>query len=130
MVQGRNNINNKQNNDDPLTIPHNIRTARDLNASVKENLQQLLLDTSKFPKELFLVGRCINYIRAANWTHGSPIDRVSVLADSARIVVDKEKSDSTEKTKSWLLWGFSWFVWLRQGGEAYERDIASTPEVV
>lgn len=50
---------------------------------VKERVKNLLKDTSKFPDELGFVNRSVNYIRATNWAHGSPIDRVSIFANTA-----------------------------------------------
>ncbi|CAM9620863.1 unnamed protein product, partial [Ectocarpus fasciculatus] len=50
---------------------------------LKERVKNLLNDTSKFPSELGFVNRSVNYIRATNWAHGSPIDRVSIFASTA-----------------------------------------------
>jgi aarF domain-containing kinase len=96
------------------------RNAAEMNALIKDNLKKLLQDTSKFPKELILVGRCMNYIRAANWTHGSPIDRVSVLANIAQDSV-------TERTpsKSWLISAGSAILRYLPGGSAYHKDVNS-----
>ena len=71
------------------------KDARGMNNLIKENLKKLLQDTSKFPKELILIARCMNYIRAANWTHGSPIDRVAVLANAAHESVRDESGSSS-----------------------------------
>jgi hypothetical protein len=46
-------------------------------------VKYLLKDTSEFPHELGFVNRSVNYIRAANWAHGSPVDRVALFATAA-----------------------------------------------
>lgn len=96
------------------------RSAAELNALVKENLKKLLQDTSKFPRELILVGRCMNYIRAANWTHGSPIDRVAVLANIA-----KDATLEKPVAKSWFISVGSTILHYLPGGSAYHRDIGT-----
>ena len=96
------------------------RNAAEMNALIKENLKKLLQDTSKFPKELILIGRCMNYIRAANWTHGSPIDRVAVLANIAQSSFD-EKAHS----KSWLISAGSSILRYLPGGTSYHKDVNS-----
>jgi aarF domain-containing kinase len=101
-------------------------SAAELNRAVKENLRKLLMDTSKFPKELIFVGRCMNYIKAAHWTHGSPVDRVAVLVDCARRSnVEVEPAASTT-VKSWFtgVWT-SLLRWL-PGASAY--DLVVTEE--
>jgi len=96
------------------------RTAAEMNAVVKENLKKLLQDTSKFPKELILVGRCMNYIRAANWTHGTPIDRVAVLADIAQASVEQRSP-----SKGWFISAGSMLLRYLPGGSSYHKDINS-----
>ena len=97
------------------------RDARETGILIKSQLKELLQDTSRFPKELILVGRCMNYIRAANWSHGSPIDRIAVLADSARdaLTVQTGKRDS----KSWLISGVRGLLWWIPGGGDYHREL-------
>ena len=97
------------------------RSAAELNALVKENLKKLLQDTSRFPRELILVGRCMNYIRAANWTHGSPIDRVAVLANIAR-----EATTDKPAAKSWLISVGSTILHYLPGGSAYHKEIEAS----
>lgn len=97
------------------------RSAAELNALVKDNLKKLLQDTSKFPRELILVGRCMNYIRAANWTHGSPIDRVAVLANIA-----KEATRDKPATKGWFISIGSSILHYLPGGSAYHREIETS----
>jgi len=94
------------------------KSAAELNALVKENLKKLLQDTSKFPRELILVGRCMNYIRAANWTHGSPIDRVAVLANIA-----KEASTDKPVAKNWLISVGSTILHYLPGGAEYHKEV-------
>lgn len=93
--------------------------ARGMNNIVKENLKKLLQDTSKFPKELILVGRCMNYIRAANWTHGAPIDRVAVLAESAREANQLE----TGSQRGWLVRIGSGILSYIPGGSPYQQEV-------
>jgi aarF domain-containing kinase len=50
---------------------------------LKERVKHFLSDTSRFPHELGFVNRSVNYIRATNWAHGSPIDRVAIFAEAA-----------------------------------------------
>lgn len=97
------------------------KSAAETGVLIKSKLRELLQDTNKFPKELILVGRCMNYIRAANWSHGSPIDRIAVLADSAKLALRDEGSHSG--MKDWLISGItSVFRWM-PGGGSYNRDI-------
>ena len=102
---------------------HQKRNPRETGALVKTKLKELLQDTSRFPKELILVGRCMNYIRAANWTHGSPIDRVSVLVNSAKESLN-EKGHNTG-SKSWIISAAtSLFRWA-PGGKDYHKAVDS-----
>lgn len=94
-------------------------TRAEKSAYIKQHLKQLLQDTSKFPNELILVGRCMNYIRAANWTHGSPIDRVALLADSAREALKEEAPTS----KNWLISAVSTILRLRPTSSSYHKDV-------
>jgi aarF domain-containing kinase len=91
---------------------------------IKDRVTKLLQDTSKFPNELVLVGRCLNYIRAANWTHGSPVDRVSVLAEAAKDALNEEKAS----TKGWLVSSFNWIVKLLPTGDSYHKDMTEEVE--
>ena len=91
---------------------------------IKERITKLLQDTSKFPNELVLVGRCLNYIRAANWTHGSPVDRVAVLAEAAQDAITEERTSS----KGWMVSNFNWLVRLLPAKEAYHKELASDKE--
>ena len=98
------------------------RSVKETGVLVKDKLRQLLQDTSKFPKELILVGRCMNYIRAANWTHGSPIDRVAVLADLAR----SSASEGNISGKGWFLSGVNSVIRWLPGGSSYHKEIVNT----
>ena len=88
-------------------------------AIVKEHLKKLLQDTSKFPKELILVGRCMNYIRAANWTHGAPIDRVAVLAECAREAAEL----GNRSGKNWIISLGSKVMGYLPGGSSYSKPL-------
>ncbi len=105
---------------DDTVVDDRIRKEVRDGSLIKSKLRELLQDTSKFPKELILVGRCMNYIRAANWSHGSPIDRIAVLADCARKSLRSEGQSSG--TKGWLIGGISsMFRWL-PGGSDYHKQ--------
>lgn len=52
-------------------------------ALMKERIKTALSDTARFPRPLLFVGRCQNYIRATNWAHGNPIDRVAIMMQYA-----------------------------------------------
>lgn len=97
------------------------KSAAERSAQIKQHLKQLLQDTSKFPKELILVGRCMNYIRAANWTHGSPIDRVAILANSARESLEGDNRASI--SKNWLLSVATSVLSLWPTSAAYHKDV-------
>ena len=56
----------------------------------KERLKHVLQDTGLFPRPLLFIGRSQNYIRAANWAHGNPIDRVALMMSYAKSAIDKE----------------------------------------
>lgn len=92
-------------------------------ALIKTKLKEMLQDTSKFPKELILIGRCMNYIRAANWTHGSPIDRIAVLADFARKATDEERPRSG--TKGWLIALGNFILKRTPTKSSYNKEIES-----
>lgn len=96
-------------------------TSLDKNGLIKAKLHELLKDTSRFPKELILVGRCMNYIRAANWTHGAPIDRVSVLAESAKESLRDHGHQGS--FKSWLISAGSSLLRWRPGGAGYSQNV-------
>jgi aarF domain-containing kinase len=97
------------------------KSAAETGVLIKSKLKELLQDTSKFPKELILVGRCMNYIRAANWSHGSPIDRISVLAESAKEGL-RDDGVSTG-AKNWLISGAAGLLrWLPGRGD-YNREV-------
>ena len=97
------------------------RNPRETGVLVKTKLRELLQDTSRFPKELILVGRCMNYIRAANWTHGSPIDRVSVLVNAAKDSLKNEGQSAS--SKSWLIGALSGVLSWTPGGSDYHRPL-------
>ena len=59
------------------------RRSAEFHQRMKERVKRLLGDTSQFPDELGFVNRSVNYIRATNWTHGSPVDRIAIFADTA-----------------------------------------------
>jgi aarF domain-containing kinase len=108
------------------------KNAAEMNATLKDAYRKLLSDTSKFPKELMLVGRCLNYIRAANWTHGSPIDRVSVLANAAREALHEHPEEVTDypsyfNLRNWMIYLFSTVMSYLPGGEAYDRHVEELP---
>ena len=107
------------------------RSSRQMNSLVKETLKKLLVDTSKFPKELMLVGRCINYIRAANWTHGSPIDRIAVFADAAREATHANKETASEISafKKWIIYIASYVIRMLPGGSNYEKIVVGEDEM-
>jgi aarF domain-containing kinase len=115
-----------QKSDEPNELKHEAgkpkRDARETGVLIKSKLKELLQDTNRFPKELILVGRCMNYIRAANWSHGSPIDRISVLAQSAS---DALKGDANEaaKAKGWLISSISAFFRYTPGGREYNSEL-------
>ena len=105
----------------PEGMPKQKPNAKEAGSMVKEKLKQLLQDTSKFPMELILVGRCMNYIRAANWTHGSPIDRVAVLADSARDAIGNDNKGG----KNLVISAISGILKWLPGGAAYSREVVN-----
>lgn len=90
-------------------------------ALIKTKFKELLHDTSKFPKELILIGRCMNYIRAANWTHGSPIDRVAALAEFAREASDEEEGRSGGK--GWIISLGNYILRRTPGRSSYHKEI-------
>jgi aarF domain-containing kinase len=49
----------------------------------KERIRSLLQDSAKIPKELTLVGRAMNLVRANNKGAGSPVNRIHILSLSA-----------------------------------------------
>jgi aarF domain-containing kinase len=100
----------------------NRRDARETGVLLKSKLQELLQDTSRFPKELILVGRCMNYIRAANWTHGSPIDRVAILAESAKNSLDAD-DNLQNNGKGWVISGISYLLRLLPGRSSYNKRV-------
>jgi len=50
---------------------------------LKERAKKILADTKAFPQELFFVGRSLNIIRSANFSLGSVVNRVAILAECA-----------------------------------------------
>jgi len=50
---------------------------------LKERAKKILADTEAFPQELFFVGRSLNIIRSANFSLGSVVNRVAILAECA-----------------------------------------------
>ena len=105
---------------------------------LKERVKHLLKDTSEFPHELGFVNRSVNYIRATNWAHGSPIDRVALFADAAaRADVGDEGRVGQWSVASEMsvvgmrlhllleLWGLNWWG-LGKPKESSDRATAST----
>ena len=68
------------------------RETNEYQSKAKDRLINALSDTSKFPRPLLFVGRSQNYIRAANWAHGNPVDRVAVMIQYARESLPKDNS--------------------------------------
>jgi aarF domain-containing kinase len=104
---------------------------------LKERVKHLLKDTSEFPHELGFVNRSVNYIRATNWAHGSPIDRVALFADAAaRADVGDEGRVGQWSVASEMsvvgmrlhllleLWGLNW--WGLGKPKSSDRATAST----
>lgn len=61
-------------------------TAQELAAAqvkLKARAKKLLADTRAFPQELIFVGRNLNMIRSANFSLGSAVNRVAILAECA-----------------------------------------------
>ena len=54
-----------------------------MHEKMKGKIVNLLSETAKFPKELMFVGRCLNYLRSHNWSHGNVINRIKILGVSA-----------------------------------------------
>merc|ERR1712190_26988 len=52
-------------------------------AKLKARAKKVLADTKAFPQELFFVGRSLNIIRSANFSLGSVVNRVAILAECA-----------------------------------------------
>eukprot|EP00927_Polykrikos_kofoidii_P073189 TRINITY_DN69260_c0_g1_i1.p1 TRINITY_DN69260_c0_g1~~TRINITY_DN69260_c0_g1_i1.p1 ORF type:complete len:583 (+),score=75.55 TRINITY_DN69260_c0_g1_i1:41-1789(+) len=52
-------------------------------ARLKERAKKVLADTRSFPQELLFVGRNLNMIRSANFSLGSVVNRVAILAECA-----------------------------------------------
>jgi aarF domain-containing kinase len=115
-----------QKSDDPKELvkaERPKRDARETGVIIKSNLKELLQDTNRFPKELILVGRCMNYIRAANWSHGSPIDRISVLANSAKEALTDEAGERTQPAKGWFISTIAAVFRFVPGGHDYHREL-------
>jgi hypothetical protein len=54
-------------------------------AKIKARAKKVLGDTKAFPQELFFVGRNLNIIRSANFSLGSAVNRVAILAECAAV---------------------------------------------
>lgn len=56
-------------------------------AAIQERLmsraREGLRDTAAFPRPLLFVGRNMNIVRSANWSSGSAVDRVAIMAEFA-----------------------------------------------
>ena len=50
-----------------------------IQTKLKARIVTILADTAQFPAELLFVGRCLNYLRSHNWSHGSVINRVQII---------------------------------------------------
>ena len=84
--EGQNNVNKVMSTEkgkEALDDTEKARLSLERSMKLKERVKNLLNDTSRFPHELGFVNRSVNYIRATNWIHGSPIDRVAIFADAA-----------------------------------------------
>merc|ERR1712050_429451 len=55
----------------------------ELQARLKARAKKILGDTQAFPQELLFVGRNLNIIRSANFSLGSVVNRVAILAECA-----------------------------------------------
>mmetsp|Transcript_20453 Transcript_20453/g.28681 ORF Transcript_20453/g.28681 Transcript_20453/m.28681 type:complete len:552 (-) Transcript_20453:33-1688(-) len=65
--------------------------------AAKEKVKELLTDSSLIPLELIFIGRSLNLVRANNKMAGSPVNRVSILAEYASIG-SKMNSESIRKS--------------------------------
>ena len=63
-------------------VAHNTTRAQvlALQLAAKKRVRAMLRDTSRTPRELVLVGRHLNLVRATNKHLGSPVNRVDILA--------------------------------------------------
>lgn len=75
----------------PRMTPEEAAAAQ---ARLKARAQKVLADTSSFPQELFFVGRSLNMIRSANFSLGSVVNRVAVLAECAAAGAELGRADS------------------------------------
>jgi aarF domain-containing kinase len=57
---------------------------------LKEKIRTLLENTEKVPRELIFVGRNMNLVRANNKELGSPVNRISIMADWAIRSMDSD----------------------------------------
>ena len=73
----------KRGNNDEMSIKERAEKMVEKQRMLKERVKNLLQDTSEFPHEIGFVNRGVNYIRATNWTHGSPVDRIAIFATAA-----------------------------------------------
>lgn len=69
------------------TVVHIRRSTRrdylELQQQSKARIKQMLADSNLIPRELVILGRAMNIIRANNKTHGSIVNRVSIMANMA-----------------------------------------------
>ncbi|KAF4673304.1 CUGBP Elav-like member 5 [Perkinsus chesapeaki] len=79
---------------------------------IKEKWQRLIEDTKAFPRELLFVSRCVNYIRATNYRHGSPVDRVAVMMEYA---LKQDASLSCSSSSYRVPWAYSALYLLKFG---------------
>lgn len=61
----------------------------ELQIQSKERIRELLADSTLVPRELVILGRAMNIVRANNKTHGSVVNRVSIMADMAATGSDR-----------------------------------------
>jgi len=119
IIRQGNNRNKEIDSLDIESVPK--KTNKQAGTLIKAKFKELLQDTSRFPKELILIGRCMNYIRAANWTHGAPIDRIAVLAEFAREATDEDRARSGGK--GWLISLGNYVLSKMPGRASYHKEI-------
>jgi aarF domain-containing kinase len=98
-------------------------------ARMKERMRLMLADTSRFPDELMFVNRCVNYIRATNWAHGSPIDRVGIFAETATAAAQGDFGRENEQSWSsqYAIVMLKAKVLYKVAKHSFERRFSSLP---
>ena len=76
----------------------------EMNSHGYERVKQLLTDSEKTPRELAILGRHLNIVRANNSAMGSPANRIGIMADAAAA----GSSSATGSLWDPGLWLFRW----------------------